>query len=142
MASDGPKEDDRNRSRERDRRRNDTDGGFSFTLPPIKLPNVAFPSDIQIRLPPPGHRWESDLDARNVLVVAILVDLVDAALLFVVGTPIFAWMRVVGGTGLSLVLVGLPGLLYAWEGVAVLAGVQWLTLFPSATALALVRTLR
>jgi hypothetical protein len=120
----------------------DDSGGFSFTLPPIKLPDLTFPRDLGLRLPPPGHDWDSEVRPRNVLVVAVLVDLLDAALLFVAGPALIAWIRAVAGTGLALVLVGLPGLLYAWEGLAVLAGVEWLSGFPSATALVLARSLR
>lgn len=129
-------------SRRKSDRRNGNSGGFSFTLPPIKLPDAAFPSDLQVEMPPPGHRWASEVRPRTVLVAAVLVDLVDAALLFAVGTPLLSGFRVAVWTVVALVLVGLPGLVYAWEGVAVLAGVGWLSAFPSATALALARLLR
>lgn len=143
MAQDQSEDDDsRRKSDRRNDHRDDDSGGFSFSLPPIKLPNVAFPRDLQLRLPPPGHDWDTEVRPRNVLVVAILVDLLDAALLFVAGPPLLDWIRPVAGTGLAVVLVGLPGLVYAWEGVAVLAGVGWLSAFPSATALALARLLR
>lgn len=137
-------EEEHDSGRKPDRRNDhhDDSDGFSFTLPPIKLPNVAFPTDLRLRLPPPGHDWDTEIRPRNVLVVAVVVDLLDAALLFVAGPPVVAWVRPVAGTGLALALVGLPGLLYAWEGVAVLAGVGWLSAFPSATALVLARLLR
>lgn len=125
-----------------ERKQRDDSDGFGFTLPPIKLPSVAFPRDLQVRLPPPAHRWEGERGIRNLLAVAVLVDLLDAALLFVAGPPLLAWGRVGVGTVLAVVLAGLPGLVYAWEGVAVLAGVGWLSGFPSATALVLARLLR
>ena len=129
-------------SRRKSDRRSDDSGGFSFKLPPIKFPNVAFPSDLKVRLPPPGHRWDTEVRSRNVLIVAVLVDLLDVALLFVAGPPLLDWVRPLVGTGVALVLVGLPGLVYAWEGVAVFAGVGWFSAFPSATALALARLAR
>ena len=140
MASEDPDE-ERDSGRKRDRRDEDR-SGFSFTLPPLKLPNVAFPKDLRVRLPSPDHRRVSEVSLRNVLIVAVLVDLLDAVLLFVAGPPLLAWTRVGVGTLLAFVLVGLPGLLYAWEGVAVLAGVGWLSAVPSATALVLARLLR
>lgn len=144
MAKGDSADEERDSGRKPDRRddHRDDSGGFSFTLPPIKLPDLTFPSDLRFRLPPPGHDWDSEVRPRNVLVVAVVVDLLDAALLFVAGPALIAWIRAVAGTGLAVVLVGLPGLLYAWEGLAVLAGVGWLSAFPSATALVLARSLR
>ena len=139
MANGDPDE-ERESRRKRDRRTDS--GGFSFTLPPIKLPNVAFPKNLQVRLPPPAYDRELDVSARTLLLVAVLVDLLDAALVFVAIPALAEWIRPVAGTVVALVFVGLPGLLYAWEGVAVLAGVGWLSAFPSATALVLARALR
>ena len=129
-------------SRRRRNRRSDDSGGFSFTLPPLKLPNVAFPKHLQVRLPPPAYDRELDVQPRTLLIVAVLVDLLDAVLMFVAGPPLLEWVRVVVGTAVALVFVGLTGLLYVWEGVAVLAGVGWLSVFPSATTLVLARALR
>lgn len=140
MAKRGPDE-ERDSRRRRDRR-NDDSSGFSFTLPPLKLPNVAFPKNLQVRLPPPAYDRELDVQPRTLLLVAVLVDLLDAALVIVAGPPLLAWIRPIAGTVVVVVLVGLPGLVYVWEVIAVFAGVGWPTVFPSATALVLARALR
>lgn len=119
----------------------DDSGGFSFTLPPIKLPKAVMPSNLQIRLPPPALERDLDVGFRTLLMVAVFVDLLDAALL-IFGPSMLEWFRVGVGTAVALFLVGLPGLLYLWEAIAVVAGVGGLTVFPSATALVLARALR
>ena len=130
--------DERDSRGSRDRaKKGKSSNGFSFRLPTLKLPNVAFPKNLRITLPASHRERGIELRATRVLAVAILVDLLYLALLLLGGSLLLDGFRVVAGTVVALVLVGLPGIVYVWEGLAVLLGFTSLTAFPSATALTL-----
>lgn len=134
-ASDGDRADDR------DGRREDGDdgGGFRFRLPPIKLPDAAFPSDLQVRLPAPHVDRERGLSGGHLLAATLAVDALDAVLALAVADPIVTWLRVLAGVGVAASVTGVYATFYAWEAAAVAAGLGWLSAFPSVTALLLVR---
>lgn len=128
--------------RDRNEKRRERSGGFSFRLPPLKFPSAVFPDNLRFVLPPPGREHDIEVRPRNVLFVAVLVDLLDAALILIGVDPVLSWIRIGAGTVLAVVLVGPLGLLYAWEGLAFVLGVGWLGITPSATLLVLSRALR
>lgn len=149
MGDRGPGDDE---SRQRDRRerdrherheeRRERSSGFSFRLPPLKFPSAVFPENLRFVLPPPGREHDVEVRPRNVLVVAVLVDLLDAAAILLGVDPLVSWLRVGTGTVLAVVLVGALGLLYAWEALALALGMGWLGVVPSATLLVLSRARR
>ncbi len=106
---------------------------FSFSLPPITLPPL-FPDHLEIRLPVPGFRYASRLSSGRVLLVVLVFDLLDATLALAGGTAAVGpvdWVRTLGGFVLGLIVARGVGLFYAWEVLAVLAGVTWVTVAPS-----------
>lgn len=117
------------------RRSRGGDGGLRFRLPPIRLPETAFPADLRVRLPAPGTVRRDRLPTRSVLVVALAFDALDAGLALAGVGPVLDWTRIAAGLGLAAALTGIYGSLYAWEAVAVALGAGWLTAVPSATLL-------
>ncbi|MFC4550185.1 MULTISPECIES: hypothetical protein [Halorussus] len=123
--------------------RDDERSGFSFTLPPMTLPRMELPERIRLLfpLPEPPERSYPTLRVRvsHVLLVALLVDLLDAATVLWVGGEPFWWARGAVGLAVSLAVAGPAGLLYGWESLATLGGFGLLALAPTATLLVLVR---
>lgn len=123
----------------------DEDAGFSFSLPPIFLPEMRLPERIRLLFPAPDRPEKpsrpTQVRASRVLLVVALADGLDAAVALLAGPGTLPWARAAVGTLLSVVLVGFPGLLYAWELVAILGGFGLLSLAPTATALVLARLL-
>lgn len=126
-------------------REDDSDAGFSFSLPPILLPEMRLPERIRLVFPVPDPPEKPSRPARirtsRVVLVVALADGLDAALALWAGPDALLWARAAAGILLSIVLVGFPGLLYAWELLAILGGFSLLSLFPTATALVLARLL-
>lgn len=109
------------------------DGGRSGgLLPPITLPPIRLPE--RFVLPAFGRIR----GAGSGVLAAVALDLLDAAA--VVGVDAGP-VRVGLGTLLALAVLGRPGLLYAVEAAA-LVGPGWLGLFPTATAIWLLRPAR
>lgn len=122
--------------------REDDDGGFGFSLPPISLPVVRLPRLLQaFRMPEPPEKVDRPERVRTsrVLLVVALADALDAAAVLWAGPATLPWVRAAAGTLLSAVLAGPVGLLYAWELFAVLGGIGWATLAPTATLLVAAR---
>ena len=123
----------------------DADTGFSFSLPPILLPKMRLPERIRLLFPAPDPPEKPSRPTRvrasRVLLVVALADGLDVAVALWAGPGALPWARAAAGTLLSVVLVGFPGLLYAWELLAILVGFGWLSFAPTATALVLVRLL-
>ncbi|USZ67319.1 hypothetical protein NGM10_11320 [Halorussus salilacus] len=118
------------------------DEGFGLSLPPVSLPEVRLPERIRLVFPvpdPPEKQRPTRVRTANVLLAAVTVDALDAATVALFGPETLPWARAVAGTVVSVLFVGLPGLLYAWELVAVLSGVGWLALAPTASALLVAR---
>lgn len=117
--------------------------GFSFSLPPITLPEMRLPERIRLVFPipdlPERVRMPVRIEASWVLLAVVLADALDALAVAWAGPETLAWARAAVGLLLSVVLVGGPGLLYAWELLAVLGGVGVLSLAPTLTALVLAR---
>lgn len=120
-------------------RRDDGDGGLRFWLPPIKLPDAVFPSDLRVRLPAPGVERRVALSGTRLLVAALAFDAFDAAFALWAADPVVVWVRVLAGIGVAALATGVYATLYAWEAAAVAAGLSALTAFPSLTALLLLR---
>jgi|GEM_PF-2098975 len=126
--------------------RDDRPGGLGFRLPPIRLPPITLPplvlpEGFRVVLPAPGVR-PFTVSGPWLLAVALAFDLVDAALAVLVVGPVVTWVRVVAGIGLAALFAGVFGTLYAWEAIAVAAGLGWATVLPSLTALLLLRARR
>lgn len=117
------------------------ESGFSFSLPPISLPQVQFPERVRLifPVPEPPERVSRPTRVRfsSVLLVVLVVDVLDAAVVLWAGPETFPWMRGAVGLLASAIVAGPVGLLYAWELVATLAGFGWLAVAPTATALLL-----
>ena len=115
---------------------------LSFTLPSITVPPFRLPERFYVVLPPKMRRRERESGLLSHLLLALLVDLIDAALALSAAPLGVDLARVLGGGVVVFLLVGTPGLLYAWEGVAVLFGFARLTAVPTATLLVSARALR
>ena len=115
---------------------------LSFTLPSITVPPFHLPDRFYVVLPPKMRRRERESGLLSRLLLALFVDLVDAALALSVGPLGIDLARVLGGALVAVLLAGTPGLLYAWEGAAVLLGFARFTAVPSATLLVSARALR
>ena len=117
--------------------------GFSFSLPPIKLPEMRLPERIRLVFPVPDPPEKASQPTRVrvswVLVAVLVADVLDALAVALVGPATLPWARAAVGTLASILLVGLPGLLYAWELVAISAGFGWLSVAPTLTLLVLAR---
>lgn len=126
-------------------RNDDAPAGFSFSLPPIFLPEMRLPERIRLVFPVPDPPEKPSQPTRvrasRVLLVVALADGLDVTVALLAGSGAFPWARAAAGVLLSVVLVGLPGLLYAWELLAIFAGLSLLSLAPTATALVLARLL-
>lgn len=121
----------------------DRDGPkLSFTLPPISVPSFRLPDRFYVILPPKMRRRERESGLLSHLLLAVLVDLVDAALALAAASSGIDLARALGGVVISFLLVGAPGLFYAWEGLAVLLGFARFTALPTATLLVSARALR
>ncbi|GAA0226539.1 hypothetical protein [Haladaptatus pallidirubidus] len=124
----------------------DDDSGFSFTLPPMRIPPVTLPDRVRLIVPvferpeQPDKSTRLRVRLRTLVAFLLLFDLVDA-LLVLQGSPA-PWFRAVIGTALLTIVVGPVSFAYLWEGLAVFAGVGWLAVAPSATLLLLARFLR
>jgi hypothetical protein len=127
-------------SGDRDGRNEDgDDGGIRFRLPPITLPDAAFPSDLQVRLPAPYTDRERGVSGGHLLAATLAVDALDAVLALAVADPVVTWLRVLAGILAAAAVTGVYATLYAWEAAAVAAGLGWLSAFPSVTGLLLLR---
>lgn len=134
------------RARARERAQDEERAGFDFSLPPISLPEVRFPERIRLVLSAPSapettHR-PIRVRASWVLLAVVLVDALDALAVVLAGPTTLPWVRAAVGLLLAVVVAGLPGLLYAWELLAILGGVGVLSVAPTLTALVLLRLLR
>ncbi|WP_435176216.1 hypothetical protein [Halorussus sp. AFM4] len=134
---------DRTGPRERDPADRDDASGFSFALPPISLPEMRLPERVRLVFPIPEPPEKVSRPTRVrvtwVLLVVVLVDALDALAVLWAGPETLAWTRAAVGTLVGVVLVGGPGLLYAWELLAALGGFGGLSLAPTLTALVLAR---
>jgi hypothetical protein len=119
----------------------DQDRGFSFSLPPIRLPPM-FPDSFRVLWPGGGDGPTTHASRRTAAVALVAFDLVDAVLALGVEAPVVDAARVVAGALVAASAFGLPGLVYAAEGAAVLAGAGELTVAPTLTLLLVVRLLR
>lgn len=137
---DDPREDDRS-GRSDDRPGDDDSGGLSLKLPPISLP-AFFPEDFQVLWPGGGDEPRPAVSPRTVAFACVAFDIVDALLALTVDAPLVAGVRTVGGALAAAGAFGLLGLPYLWEPVAALLGFGSLTVFPTLTALLVVRALR
>lgn len=118
----------------------DSPAGLSFSLPPIRLPPM-FPDRFRVLWP--GGGGPTTRPSRLTAALALVAfDLADAGLALAVDAPAVAAARVVAGALVAGAAFGLPGLLYAAEGAAVLVGAPELTVFPTLTLLLVVRLLR
>ncbi|WP_458209675.1 hypothetical protein [Haladaptatus sp. NG-SE-30] len=127
----------------------DDDSGLGFTLPPMHLPPLTLPDRIRLIVPVfdrperPGRKERSSrlrVSVRSVLVALLVLDVFDAVL--ALGEPSAPWLRVVVGAIVVGWVVGPVGVAYLWEAVAVVAGVGWLAVVPSATLLFFARFVR
>ncbi|WP_135824004.1 hypothetical protein [Halorussus ruber] len=130
--------------RERGRvERDDDDPGFSFSLPPILLPDVRLPERIRLVFPVPDPPEKVSPPTRVrvswVLIAVVLADALDAFAVVWAGPETLAWVRAALGIVAAIVLVSGPGLLYSWELLAILGGFGWLSAAPTLTALVLAR---
>lgn len=115
----------------------DASSGFSFSLPPIRLPPL-FPERFRV-LWPAGAGGPSTRPSPLAATAGLVAfDAADAALA-VWGTDaaVVAGARVLAGSLVAGAAFGLPGALYALEAAAVLTGAGALTAFPTLTALLL-----
>lgn len=103
--------------------------GFSFSLPPIRLPPL-FPDSIEIHLPVPGFRYAARLSSGWVLLVALGFDVADALLAAATAGPV-ALLRTLGGALIAVTLARGFGLLYLWEVASVLLGYGSATVVPT-----------
>jgi hypothetical protein len=134
--------DDRSDDRSGDTDRADSDDrGFSFSLPPLRLPPM-FPDRFRVLWPGGGDGPSTRASRLTAAAALVAFDLVDAALALAVDAPVVAAARVVAGALVAAGAFGLPGLLYAAEGAAVLGGFPALTVFPTLTLLLLARLVR
>jgi len=119
------------------------DAGLGFSLPPISLPEMRLPERVRLVFPVPEPPEKVTkpvrVEASWVLLAVILADGLDAFAVAWAGPGTLAWARAAVGLLAGVVLVGGPGLLYAWELVAILAGMGTLSLAPTLTVLVLAR---
>lgn len=115
----------------------DEDGRFEFRLPPLRIPSFDL-GDVEVSLPVPDRITGDPLGGRGVLALAVLVDVVDAALLLGLSEQALL-VRSVVLLGVAPVLVGRVGLLAGWESIAVVLGSAEATAVPSLTLLVLLR---
>jgi hypothetical protein len=119
----------------------DEETGFSFSLPPILLPDMELPERIGLAFstldPPEKVSRPTRVRVSWLLLGVVLVDALDAFAVIWTGPETLAWTRAALGLLLGVVFVGGPGLLYAWELFAILGGVGWLSVAPTLTALVL-----
>jgi len=118
------------------------DEGFSLSLPPISLPKVRLPDRIRLAFPipePPERARPRRVRTSRLLVAVALADALDAVAVLLGGPGTLPWVRATAGTLLSILFAGFPGLLYSWELFAVLGGVGWLSVAPTATLLVVAR---
>jgi hypothetical protein len=119
----------------------DDGGGLGFSLPPIKLPEMTFPERIRLVFPVPDPPEKVSKPTRVrvswVLLAVVVADALDAFAVVLAGPTALPWTRAAAGTLASLLLVGGPGLLYAWELLAIFGGVGWLSVAPTLTLLVL-----
>ncbi len=124
----------------------DDDSGLGFTLPPMNLPPMTFPDEIRLIVPvfnrpeQPERSARLRVRARTLVVFFLVFDIINA-LVVLQGAPA-PWFRAIVGTVLTAVVVGPASVVYLWEAVAVVAGVGWLTVVPSATLLVVARLFR
>jgi hypothetical protein len=140
MPDDREREDTTDNHDDSDRDQSDADAGFSFSLPPIRLPPL-FPEDFRVLWPAgdtPPHR----VSKRTAAAALVAFDLVDAALALTVDSVAVTAARTVGGSLIAAGTFGLLGVPYVLEAVAALAGYGWLTVAPTLTLLLLVRAVR
>lgn len=119
----------------------DDDDGFSFELPPIRLPPL-FPADVRVLWPGGGDRPRSRVGVRTVALACLAFDVLDALLALTVDAALVTAARTVGGALLAGVLFGPFGVAYVWEPTAALLGVGELTVVPTLSLLLLARVLR
>jgi len=125
-----------------DRRSDGRDGsGFSFSLPPIRLPPM-FPERFRVLWPGGGGGPSTRASRLTATAALVAFDVFDAVLALIVDAPAVAGARVVAGALVSAGAFGLPGLLYAAEGAMLLGGVPEWTVFPTLTLLLVVRLVR
>ena len=115
---------------------------LSFSIPPITLPPMRLPERFFVLLPPKMRRRERESGLLSRVLLALVVDLVDLSLALAGAAFLTDLVRTGTGTVLALVFAGLLGVVYAWEVLAVLVGLPWLTAVPTATPLVLARALR
>ncbi len=131
--------------RDRGRRNRDDERGFSFSLPPMVLPEMKFPERIRLAfpIPDPPEKVSRPTKVRLswVLLPVVLADALDAAVVLAASPETLAWTRAVVGLVAAVLLVGGPGLLYAWELLAVLGGLGGLSVAPTLTVLVVARAL-
>ncbi|NHN59974.1 MULTISPECIES: hypothetical protein [Halorussus] len=129
--------------RERDPADRGDSSGFSFSLPPISLPEMRLPERIRLvfPVPEPPERVTHPTRVRVswVLLAVVLADVLDALAVLWAGPETLAWVRAAVGVLVGVVLVGGPGLLYAWELFAILGGFGALSFAPTLAALVLAR---
>src|SRR6056297_1425647 len=108
----------RDQSRERGRRDRDDERGFSFSLPPMSLPEMRLPERIRLVFPMPDPPEKVSRPTRVrvswVLLAVVLADALDAFAVLWAGPETLAWARAAVGVVVAVVLVGGPGLLYGW----------------------------
>ncbi|UPW01239.1 hypothetical protein M0R88_03820 [Halorussus gelatinilyticus] len=133
----------RENARERGRRDRDDETGFRFSLPPMVLPEMKLPERIRLVFPVPDPPEKVSRPTRVrvswVLLAVVLADALDAALILAAGPETLVWARAAVGVLAAGVLVGGPGLLYAWELLAILGALGSLSLAPTLTVLVLAR---
>lgn len=125
-------------------RQSDDSTGLGFSLPPMSLPELRLPERIRLIFlfpePPEKVRPTTRVPVSHVLLAALVADVLDALAVALTGPSALPWGRAVAGTLLSVVFAGGLGLAYAWELLAILSGVGWLSLTPTMTLLVLART--
>lgn len=128
---------------ERGRVERDDDPGFSFSLPPILLPDVRLPERIRLVFPVPDPPEKVSPTTRVrvswVLLAVVLADALDAFAVVWAGPETLTWVRAALGMVAAIVLVSGPGLLYSWELLAILGGFGWFSVAPTLTAMVLAR---
>lgn len=115
-----------------DRDGDDTDEGFSLSLPPIRLPPF-FPEDVRVLWPGAGERLRGRVSRRLAVAALVAFDLADAFLAATTDSAVVAGVRVVSGALVAATTFGTLGVAYAWEAGAVLLGVGDLTVLPTLT---------
>jgi hypothetical protein len=136
--------------REKGRRQRASDDGsglarLGFSLPPISLPEMHLPERIRLVVPIPDPPEKVSRPTRVraswVLLAVTLADVLDALVVAWAGPTALVWVRAALGTLAAVVLVGGPGLLYAWELLVILGGFGLVSVAPTLTVLVLARML-